>query len=74
MAMIVFAKMRYIAVRTRLLATLSTTALPTLRLALSTSFLPSAMLTKAQQPSPTMTAMANATTVSGNTTVLAALP
>ena len=74
MAMIVFAKMRYIAVRTRLLATLNTTALPTLRLALSTSFLPSAMLTKAQQPSPTMTAMANATTVSGNTTVLAALP
>jgi hypothetical protein len=54
--------------------TLNTTALPTLRLALSTSFLPSAMLTKAQQPSPTMTAMASATTVSGNTTVLAALP
>lgn len=46
----------------------------TLRLALSTSFLPSAMLTKAQQPSPTMTAMASATTVSGNTTVLAAFP
>ena len=74
MAMIVFANMRYTAVRTRLLATLNTTALPTLRLALSTSFLPSAMLTKAQQPSPTMTAMASATTVSGNTTVLAALP
>ena len=72
--MIVFAKMRYTAVRTRLLVTLNTTALPTLRLALSTSFLPSAMLTKAQQPSPTMTAMASATTVSGNTTVLAALP
>ena len=66
--------MRYTAVRTRLLVTLNTTALPTLRLALSTSFLPSAMLTKAQQPSPTMTAMARATTVSGNTTVLAALP
>ena len=45
-----------------------------LRRAVSTSFLPSAMLTKAQQPSPTMTAMASATTVSGNTTVLAALP
>ena len=74
MAMMVFAKMRYTAVRTRLLATINTTALPTLRLALSTSFLPSAMLTKAQQPSPTMTAMASATTVSGNTTVLAALP
>ena len=52
----------------------NTTALPTLRLALSTSFLPSAMLTKAQQPSPNMTAIASATTVSGNTTVLAALP
>lgn len=32
------------------------------------------MLTKAQQPSPTITAMARATTVRGNTTVLAALP
>ena len=74
MAMMLFANMRYTAVRTRLLATDNTTALPTLRLALSTSFLPSAMLTKAQQPSPTMTAMASATTVSGNTTVLAALP
>ena len=74
MAMIPSAKTRYIAVRTRLPAILNTTALPTLRLALSTSFLPSAMLTKAQQPSPIMTAMASATTVSGNTTVLAALP
>ncbi len=74
MAMMLFAKMRYTAVKTRLLTTHNTTALPTLRLALSTSFLPSAMLTKAQQPSPTMTAMASATTVSGNTTVLAALP
>lgn len=74
MAMMVFAKMRYTAVRTRLLTTDNTTALPTLRLALSTSFLPSAMLTKAQQPSPNMTAIASATTVSGNTTVLAALP
>ena len=53
---------------------LNTTALPTLRFALSTSFLPSAMLTKAQHPSPTITAMAKATTVRGNTTVLAALP
>ena len=74
MAMMLLAKMRYTAVKARLLTTDNTTALPTLRLALSTSFLPSAMLTKAQQPSPTMTAMANATTVSGNTTVLAALP
>ena len=74
MAMIPSAKTRYTAVRTRLPAILNTTALPTLRLALSTSFLPSAMLTKAQQPSPTMTAIASATTVSGNTTVLAALP
>ena len=74
MAMIPSAKTRYTAVRTRLPAILNTTALPTLRLALSTSFLPSAMLTKAQQPSPIMTAMASATTVSGNTTVLAALP
>ena len=74
MAMIPSAKTRYTAVRTRLLATLNTTALPTLRFALPTSLLPSAMLTKAQQPSPIMTAMASATTVSGNTTVLAALP
>ena len=74
MAMIPSAKTRYIAVRAKLPAILNTTALPTLRLALSTSFLPSAMLTKAQQPSPIMTAMASATTVSGNTTVLAALP
>ena len=50
------------------------TALPTLRLALETSFWPRLMLTKAQQPSPIITAMASATTVSGNTTVLAALP
>ena len=32
------------------------------------------MLTNAQQPSPIITAMASAMTVSGNTTVLAALP
>ena len=35
---------------------------------------PRLMLTKAQQPSPIMTAMARATTVSGKTTVLAAFP
>ena len=50
------------------------TELPTLFFALSSSFLPMLMLTNAQQPSPTMTAIASATTVSGNTTVLAALP
>ena len=74
MAMMPSAKMRYSAIKTRLPATVNTTALPTLRLASFISFLPSAMLTKAQQPSPTMTAMASATTVSGKTTVLAALP
>ena len=74
MAMMLSAKTRYTAVRTRPPATDSTTALPTLRLALPISLLPSAMLTKVQQPSPTMTAIASATTVSGNTTVLAALP
>lgn len=35
---------------------------------------PIAMLINEQQPSPIMTAIANATTVSGNTTVFAALP
>ena len=50
------------------------TILPTLRRARSRSLRPRAMLTKAQQPSPTITAMARATTVRGNTTVLAALP
>ena len=54
--------------------TLSTTALPMLRCASSVLFAPRHMLTKAQQPSPIMTAMDSATTVSGNTTVLAALP
>ena len=43
-------------------------------LASPTSPLPSEMLTNAQQPSPIITAMASATTVSGKTTVLAALP
>ena len=72
--MIASAKMRYSAVRTRLLAIDSTTALPTLFLASPTSPLPSEMLTNAQQPSPIITAMASATTVSGKTTVFAALP
>ena len=61
-------------VNTMLLTRHSTTALPTLRFALGTSFCPRLMLTKAQQPSPIITAMASATTVRGNTTVLAALP
>ena len=72
--MIWFAKIKYSAVKITLPATVSTTALPTLRFALSDSFLPSAILTKAQQPSPTITAIARATTVNGKTTVLAAFP
>ena len=49
-------------------------ALPTLVLAAARSPCPRLKLTKAQQPSPIITAIASATTVSGNTTVLAALP
>ena len=67
-------KSRYSAVNTRLPARVITTAPPTLRFAFCCSPFPRLMLTKAQQPSPTMTATASATTVSGNTTVLAALP
>ena len=58
----------------RLAATHSVTALPMLRWAFSLFREPRQMLTKAQQPSPIITASASATTVSGNTTVLAALP
>ncbi len=47
---------------------------PMLRWASSCAPEPKLMLTKAQQPSPIMTASASATTVSGKTTVLAALP
>ena len=47
---------------------------PMLRWASSCAPEPRLMLTKAQQPSPIMTASASATTVSGETTVLAALP
>ena len=68
------ASSRYTAVSTTLLPTDRTTALPTLRFARSASPRPSAMLTNAQQPSPIITAIASATTVSGNTTVFAALP
>ena len=68
------AKIRYTAVSTTPHSTLSTTALPTLLLARFSSLAPRHRLTKAQQPSPIITAMARATTVRGNTTVLAALP
>lgn len=47
---------------------------PMLRWASSCAPEPRLMLKKAQQPSPIMTASASATTVSGKTTVLAALP
>lgn len=47
---------------------------PMLRWASSCAPEPRLMLMKAQQPSPIMTASASATTVSGKTTVLAALP
>ena len=57
-----------------LLMIVMTTALPTLFLAFSVLPIPRLRLTKAQQPSPIITAMARAMTVSGNTTVLAALP
>ena len=62
-------KSRYIAVRTRLLTITMIMAFPTLFLAVFRSFFPRLMLTKAQQPSPTITAIARATTVRGNTTV-----
>lgn len=52
----------------------STTALPTPLCASSRLSAPSDMLTNAQQPSPIITAIARAMTVSGNTTVFAALP
>ena len=58
----------------RLTARLSTTALPMLLCASSLRPAPRLMETNAQQPSPIITASASATTVSGKTTVLAALP
>lgn len=51
-----------------------TMALPMLRPASSRRPAPRLMLTKAQQPSQIITATSRATTISGNTTVLAALP
>ena len=62
------------AVRITLPASVMTTELPTLFFAVSGCRLPRLMLTYAQQPSPIITAMASATTVSGKTTVFAALP
>ena len=67
-------KSRYAAASARLSVRHSTTALPTARPASSSLFAPRQMLTKAQAPSPIITATARAATVSGNTTVLAALP
>ena len=54
--------------------TVNTTALPRLLPASSARPFPRLRLTKAQQPSPIITATASAIAVSGNTTVLAALP
>ena len=67
-------KIRYIAVRTTDAASVTVTEPPTLLLAFSGSFLPRLRLTNAQQPSPIITATARAITVSGKTTVFAALP
>ena len=74
MASIPSSKARYIAVTVKLTSRLSTTEQPTLRCASSRAPEPRQMLTKAQQPSPIITARARATTVSGKTTVFAALP
>ena len=65
---------RYTVQRIRLLTIVIRTEFPTLFFALSGSLLPRLKLTKAQQPSPIITAIARAMTVSGNTTVLAAFP
>ena len=67
-------KTREAAVTTRLTMMQRMTEQPMLRWASSCAPEPRLMLTKAQQPSPIMTASASATTVSGKTTVLAALP
>ena len=65
---------RYTAVSARLTMMHSSVALPTLLWASSLRPAPRLMETNAQQPSPIITASASATTVSGKTTVLAALP
>jgi len=73
-AMIASLNIRYIAISTRLDTIINTTELPTLFLADFVSSFPRLKLTKAQHPSPIITAIASAITVSGNTTVFAALP
>lgn len=65
---------RQSAVSTRLLTMVRTMAFPTDFSAFSLFPSPSEMLTKAQAPSPSITAIARARTVSGKTTVFAALP
>ena len=67
-------KIRYAAISTTLLIRHRRMAVPMLLWASSLLLAPREMLTKAQQPSPIITAMERATTVSGNTTVFAALP
>ena len=65
---------RYAAIRTSPATTLTVTVPPTARWDSSCFPAPSIRLTNAQQPSPSMTAIASAATVSGKTTVVAALP
>ena len=65
---------KYTTARTMPASTDSSMAFPILRSASSGLPRPRLRLTKAQQPSPIITAMASATTVSGKTTVFAALP
>ena len=74
MAMIRLLKIRYTPQRTKPLTITIMMEFPTLFLAVSGCFLPRFRLTNAQHPSPIMTAMASAITVSGNTTVFAAFP
>lgn len=72
--MIELLKIRYTAVIKALAITVSKAAFPILRDASPARFRPRLRLTKAQQPSPIITATASTITASGNTTVLAALP
>lgn len=67
-------KARYIAVSINPDSKESKIELPTLFAAVSPRLLPSEILENAQHPSPIITAMARAITVSGKTTVFAALP
>ncbi len=68
------ASSRYRAQRITPAPTDRVTELPKLFLASPIFPAPMRMLTQAQHPSPIMTAIASATTVRGNTTVLAAFP